>query len=78
MAQLPENAYCSYGGTYYAIPRRSAPERKQLAWQLIQELTLDRQRQLDAFRSQDAFPALLASQEDAFFEQPVPLSLIHI
>ena len=72
VAQLPENAYCSYGGTYYAIPRRSAPERKQLAWQLIQELTMDRQRQLDAFRSQDAFPALLASQEDAFFDQPVP------
>jgi multiple sugar transport system substrate-binding protein len=72
VAQLPENTYCSYGGTYYAIPRRSAPERKQLAWQLIQELTLDRQRQLDAFRSQDAFPALLAAQDDAFFDQPVP------
>lgn len=72
VAQLPENTFCSYGGTYYAIPRRSAPERKQLAWQLIQALTLDRQRQLDAFRSQDAFPALLAAQEDAFFDQPVP------
>jgi multiple sugar transport system substrate-binding protein len=72
VAQLPENTYCSYGGTYYAIPRRSAPEKKQLAWQLIQELTLDRQRQLDAFRSQDAFPALLAAQDDAFFDQPVP------
>ena len=72
VAQLPDNTYCSYGGTYYAIPRRSAPERKQLAWQLIQELTLDRQRQLDAFRSQDAFPALLAAQDDPFFDQPVP------
>lgn len=71
VAQLPENTYCSYGGTYYAIPRRSAPERKQLAWQLIQELTLNRQRQLDAFRSQDAFPALLAAQDDPFFDQPV-------
>ncbi|MFG6468461.1 ABC transporter substrate-binding protein [Roseateles sp. BYS87W] len=72
VAQLPENTFCSYGGTYYAIPRRSAPEKKQLAWQLIQEMTLDRQRQLDAFRSQDAFPALLAAQDDAFFDQPVP------
>lgn len=72
VAQLPENTFCSYGGTYYAIPRRSAPERKQLAWQLIQELTLDRQRQLDAFRAQDAFPALLAAQDDPFFDQPVP------
>jgi multiple sugar transport system substrate-binding protein len=72
VAQLPEGTYCSYGGTYYAIPRRSAPERKAQAWQLIQELTLDRQRQLDAFRSQDAFPALLAAQDDPFFDQPVP------
>lgn len=72
VAQLPENTYCSYGGTYYAIPRRSAPERKQLAWQLIQELTLDRQRQFDAFKSQDAFPALLAAQEGDFFDQPLP------
>lgn len=72
VAQLPEKTYCSYGGTYYAIPRRSAPERKQLAWQLIQELTLNRQRQLEAFKSQDAFPALLAAQEGPFFDQPVP------
>lgn len=72
VAQLPENSYCSYGGTYYAIPRRSAPERKQLAWQLVQELTLDRQRQFDAFKSQDAFPALLAAQEGDFFDQPLP------
>lgn len=72
IAQLPENTFCSYGGTYYAIPRRSAPERKQLAWQLIQELTLDRARQLEAFKSQDAFPALLDAQQDAFFDQPVP------
>ncbi|MDG0857666.1 ABC transporter substrate-binding protein [Roseateles puraquae] len=72
VAQLPENTFCAYGGTYYAIPRRSDPAKKALAWQLIQELTLDRQRQLDAFRSQDAFPALLAAQDDAFFDQPVP------
>jgi multiple sugar transport system substrate-binding protein len=71
VAQLPEGTFCSYGGTYYAIPRRSAPGKKQLAWQLIQALTLDRQRQLDAFRSQDAFPALLAAQDDPFFDQPV-------
>lgn len=72
VAQLPENTYCSYGGTYYAIPRRSAPERKQLAWQLIQELTLSRQRQFEAFKSQDAFPALLEAQQGDFFDQPLP------
>ena len=72
VAQLPGDSYVSYGGTYYAIPRRSAPERKALAWALIQELTLNRQRQLDAFKSQDAFPALLAAQDDDFFDGPVP------
>lgn len=72
VAQLPDNTFCAYGGTYYAIPRRSAPERKALAWQLIQELTLDRQRQLEAFQSQDAFPALLAAQQGPFFDAPVP------
>ena len=55
-----------------AIPRRSAPERKQLAWQLIQELTLSPQRQFEAFKSQDAFPALLEAQQGDFFDQPLP------
>ena len=63
-AQLPEETYISYGGTYYAIPRQSAPENKALAWELIQMLTLDRDTQLAAFKTQDAFPALLAAQDD--------------
>lgn len=71
-APLPEQTYVSYGGTYYVIPRRSDPARKALAWSLIQTMTLDRQRQLDTFRAQDAFPALLAAQEDPFFDEPLP------
>lgn len=70
-AQLPEETYISYGGTYYAIPRQSAPENKALAWELIQMLTLDRNTQLAAFKTQDAFPALLAAQDDPFFDEPV-------
>ena len=70
-AQLPEDTYVSYGGTYYAIPRQSAPENKGLAWELIQLLTLDRNTQLAAFKTQDAFPALLAAQDDPFFDEPV-------
>ena len=72
VAQLPGATFASYGGTYYAIPRRSAPERKALAWSLIQELTLNRRRQLSTFKQQDSFPALLAAQDDAFFDEPVP------
>jgi multiple sugar transport system substrate-binding protein len=71
-SQLPERTYVGYGGTFYAIPRRSAPEHKALAWDLIQWLTLDRGNQFAAFKSQDAFPALLETYDDAFFDEPLP------
>ena len=70
-AQLPEGSWAAYGGTFLSLPRNSAPGRKLLAWELIQMLTLDRKMQLAAFKSQDAFPALLAAQDDEFFEQPI-------
>jgi multiple sugar transport system substrate-binding protein len=69
-AQLPEGTWVSYGGTYYAIPRDSDPENKALAWELIEMMTLDPARQLAALKTQDAFPALLAAQDDPFIEQP--------
>ena len=34
-------------------------------------MTLNREVQLNAFRSQDAFPALLETYDDLFFEQPI-------
>ena len=70
-AQLPESTYVSYGGSFYALPRRADPANKALAWQLIQLLTLNRERQFAAFKSQDAFPALLETFDDPFFEQPL-------
>jgi multiple sugar transport system substrate-binding protein len=71
-AQLPESTFVGYGGSYYAIPRRAAAENKALAWELIQMLTLDRDLQFAAFKSQDAFPALLDTFDDPFFAQPLP------
>ncbi len=71
-AQLPAQAHVAYGGAFYAMPRLAAPSRKALAWEFIQLLTLDRERQLLAFKSYDAFPALLESHDDPFFDQPVP------
>jgi len=71
-AQLPERTFVGYGGTYYAMPRRADPARKALAWDLIRLLTLDRERQFAAFRSQDAFPALLETHDDPFFDEPLP------
>ena len=71
-AQLPQSTFVGYGGSYYAIPRRAAPENKALAWELIQLLTLNRELQFAAFKSQDAFPALLETHDDPFFEEPLP------
>jgi multiple sugar transport system substrate-binding protein len=70
-SQLPEGAFVAYGGTFFAIPRRVEPARQALAWELIQLLTLDRERQLEAFKTQDAFPAAIDTYGDDFFEQPI-------
>jgi multiple sugar transport system substrate-binding protein len=69
--QLPEGAFAAYGGTFLAIARGSPAANKTLAWEFIKLLTLDRGLQLQAFKSQDAFPALLSSYDDPFFEQPI-------
>ena len=71
-AQLPGSTFVGYGGTFYAIPRRADPTQKALAWDLIRLLTLSPELQLAAFKSQDAFPALLATHDDPFFDQPLP------
>ena len=71
-AQFPEGAFAGYGGTSYAIPRRSDPARKALAWDFIQLMTLDRARQFSAFKTHDAFPALLETHDDPFFDEPLP------
>ena len=70
-AQLPEGAFAAYGGTFFAIPRGTPNEHKALAWAFIQLMTLDREVQLSAFKSQDAFPALLETYDAPFFEQPI-------
>jgi len=70
--QFPEGAYAPYGGAFFAIPRRSDPTRKTLAWDFIRMMTLDRDLQFAAFKGYDAFPALLETHEDPFFEEPLP------
>ncbi len=70
-AQLPEGKFAAYGGTFLSIPRGVPAERKLLAWEFIQMMTLDGKRQLSAFKSQDAFPALLETYNDPFFDQPI-------
>ena len=70
-APLPGGSVAAYGGSFYAIPRRADPARKALAWEFIQFMTLNRERQLAAFKTYDAFPALLETHSDPFFDAPV-------
>lgn len=68
-AQLPEKAYGSWGGSFYTIPKGA--KNKALAFEFIQMMTLSPEVQLSAFKSQDAFPALVDVHNDAFFDQPI-------
>ena len=70
-AQLPEGALAAYGGTFFAVPRGTEAAHKPLAWAFIQLMTLNREMQLSAFKSQDAFPSLLETYDDPFFDQPI-------
>jgi len=68
---LPEGASAAFGGTFFALPKGASSANKAMAWELIKFLTLNREMQLAAFKSQDAFPALLEAHTDPFFEQPI-------
>lgn len=68
-SQLPENTWAAWGGSFYAIPK--AATQKELAWDLIQMMTLNPEQQLQAFKSQDAFPALISVHNDVFFNEPI-------
>ncbi len=72
VAQLPEDSYVSYGGTFYALPRQCPEAHRSAAWALVEMLTLDRDRQLAALKNEDAFPALLEAQDAPFFDEPMP------
>lgn len=68
-AQLPEKAWASWGGSFYSIPKGA--QNKALAAEFISMMTTTPELQLAAFKSQDAFPALLETHGDAFFDQPI-------
>jgi multiple sugar transport system substrate-binding protein len=66
---LPGGTWASYGGSFYAIPRKAA--HKAEAWDFIRFMTLDRETQLQALRVLDSFPSLLAAQEDPVMDEPI-------
>lgn len=69
--QLPEHGWATFGGTFFAIPKGIPDDHKHNAWELIRFLTLNPKMQLAAFRDQNAFPALLSTYSDPFFDQPI-------
>jgi len=68
-AGLPEGAAISWGGTFYAIPKKAI--NKTLAWDLIQYLSAERQQQQLAFQKFNAFPALKQALTGPYFDQGV-------
>ena len=70
--QFPDGVFAPYGGAFYAMPRRSDPARKALAWDFMQLMTLSRELQFAAFKAYDAFPALVETHDDSFFDEPLP------
>ena len=68
-APLPGGVYASYGGSFYAIPRKSA--NKAAAWEFILFMTTNKEIQLDSLRVLDSFPALLEAQQDPMMDEPI-------
>ena len=61
-AQLPNGAFASWGGSFYAIPQKA--QNKAAAWEFIKFMTTSKEMQIEAFRKLDAFPALVEAQSD--------------
>ena len=67
--QLPGGSFAPFGGSFFAIPAKSA--NKAAAWEFIKYTTMNKAAQIEAFRVVDAFPALIEAQNDPFLEQPI-------
>lgn len=67
---LPDGMYVSWGGSFYAIPEQS--KNKDAAWKFVQFMTTRKDIQILAFKTTNAFPALLAAMDDPIFDEPIP------
>lgn len=68
-AALPGGLAASYGGSFYAIPKKAA--HKQAAWDFIRLLTANKDMQVNSLRVLDTFPALIAAQQDPIMDEPI-------
>ena len=69
IANLPNNAYASWGGAFWAIPTQG--KQKDLAWKFVKFITANKAAQLAAFKANGAFPSLKAAQSDPSFNEPI-------
>ena len=68
-AGLPGGTYASYGGSFYAIPKKA--QHKAAAWQFIEFMTLNKETQLESLRVLDSFPALIEAHAAPMMDEPV-------
>lgn len=71
VAQLPNNAFASWGGSFYSIPKKISDEKKKMAWDFIEFMTTNKEMQLAAYKQLDAYPALIEAGKDSFADQSI-------
>jgi multiple sugar transport system substrate-binding protein len=69
-AVLPGGQAASYGGSFYAIPKKAV--NKTAAWDFIRYMTTRKEVQLESLKMLDTFPALIAAQHDPVMDEPLP------
>lgn len=68
-AMLPGGLFASYGGSFYAIPKKAA--NKAAAWQFVMLMTANKETQLNSLRVLDSFPALTEAHQDPVMDEPI-------
>ncbi len=69
-AVLPGGQPASYGGSFYAIPKKAAHPAE--AWDFIRFMTTRKDTQLQSLKTLDTFPALIEAQADPVVDEPMP------
>lgn len=69
-APLPNGAFASWGGSFYAIPKTG--KQKQAAWEFVKFMTTNKEIQTLSFRKMGAYPAIVEAQDKAFLNEPIP------
>lgn len=66
---LPEKSNTTWGGSFLAISKQS--EQKDLAWEFIHFMALNKEVQLNTLRTTGQLPALRSVQRDPLLSEPI-------